>query len=104
MKKARKLLALILALTVALTMGIATTSTVFGVDGNKTITLTGGKAGHTYTLYQIFTGTVKTVNGKEQLTNIQWGSDANAAYKAAYDTAAAAAKAAEAEAARQAAE
>ena len=91
MKKARKLLALILALTVALTMGIATTSTVFGAN-DKSITLSGGKAGHTYTLYQIFTGTVKTVNNKEQLTNIQWGSDASDAYKAAYDTAAAAAK------------
>jgi fimbrial isopeptide formation D2 family protein/LPXTG-motif cell wall-anchored protein len=67
--------------------------TALAEDGNattqtaKTITLTGGKAGHTYTLYQIFIGKVED----GELTNIQWGTGANSSYQAAYPTAAAAA-------------
>ena len=55
----------------------------------KTITLTGGRSGHTYNLYQIFTG---KVDGNE-LTDIQWGANAPASLKNQYDTAAACAKA-----------
>ena len=86
MKNMKKLLALVIAVAMVLAMGVS----VFAAEG-KTITLKGAKAGHTYTLYQIFTGTVEE-DGKT-LTNIQWGADANAAYKAAYATAASAAKA-----------
>ena len=88
MKKLKKLMAVVLALMVALTMGIATSSMAFGAEG-KTITLSGGKAGHTYTLYQIFTGTVEEVEGVEQLTNLQWGSGITAAFKNTKETAAA---------------
>ncbi|MBQ6312917.1 MAG: isopeptide-forming domain-containing fimbrial protein, partial [Lachnospiraceae bacterium] len=86
MKNMKKLLALVIAVAMVLAMGVS----VFAAEG-KTITLKGAKAGHTYTLYQIFTGTVEE-DGKT-LTNIQWGADANATYKAAYTTAASAAKA-----------
>ena len=94
MKNLTKLMALIIALMMVLCIG----ATAFATSGDpepvtpaatKSITLTGGKAGHTYTLYQIFTGTVK--NG--ELTNIQWGSGANDTFQKAYDTAAAAAEA-----------
>lgn len=81
MKKARKLLALILALTVALTMGIAATSTVFGEDG-YTVTInkdSSDKAAHTYGAYQLFKGDLATDNGKTILSNIQWGDNANSA-------------------------
>jgi len=54
----------------------------------KTITLTGGKAGHTYTLYQIFTGTVDSTDSKK-LLNIQWGTDVTDTFKADKTTAAA---------------
>ena len=81
MKKARKLLALILALTVALTMGIAATSTVFG-DTTYTVTInkdSSDKAAHTYGAYQLFKGDLATENGKTILSNIQWGDNANSA-------------------------
>ena len=75
------------------------TGTEVSTSTGKTITLSGGKAGHTYTLYQIFTGDVETPTADHPantvLTNIQWGTDAPAAYKAQHDTAAAAAEAAE---------
>ena len=85
--KMKKLLVVVLSLMMVLSTSVLT---AFAADGTKTITLTGGKAGHTYTLYQIFIGTYD--DDSKQLTNIQWGSDANDAYKAAYTTAAAAAK------------
>ena len=45
MKRMRKLMALVIAVAMVLAMGVS----VFAADG-KTITLKGGKAGHTYTL------------------------------------------------------
>ena len=54
----------------------------------KTITLTGGKAGHTYTLYQVFTGKVDGT----QLTNVQWGNGVTDTFKGTKSTAAAYAK------------
>ena len=102
MKKFRRMMALLLAMVMVLSMGITAfaeqtpdpvnppTQTDSTPAATKTITLTGGKAGHTYTLYQIFTG--KTTTNENELVGIQWGSDANATFKAAYDTAAAAAE------------
>ena len=86
MKLFKRLMAVMFALTLTLGMG----TRVFAEDtGTKTITINNGKAGHTYTLYQVFTG---KVDG-EELTNIQWGDDAPAKLKTDYATAAAAAKA-----------
>ena len=92
MKLFKKMMALVIAMVMVLSMSMA----VFAADGDtpaatttKTITINNGKAGHTYTLYQIFTG---KVDGQE-LTDIQWGSHAPAAMKTTYATAAAAAKA-----------
>lgn len=86
MKSLRKIMALLIAMVMVLGMSVS----VFAAEGEtaKTITLTGGKAGHTYTAYQIFTGKVE---GKE-LKDIQWGADVTESYKATADTAAAAAK------------
>ena len=100
----------VLSLVLALMMVLGMMSVAFAADDpvveeteapatGKTMTLTGGKAGHTYTLYQIFTGDVETATtthpASTELLNIQWGADAPNAYKAQYDTAAAAAEAAE---------
>ena len=103
MKKFKKIMALVIAMVMVLSMSMA----VFATDTDPatgdgdtqqetttpatkgSIDLTGGKAGHTYTLYQIFTG---KVDG-DQLIDIQWGADAPAALKTQYATAAAAAKA-----------
>ena len=69
-------------------------ATVFADDTTpatgKTITLTNGKAGHTYTVYQVFAG--DTTDNPNELINIQWGDDAPAALKSEYATAAAAAE------------
>ena len=101
MKLLKKLFAVIFALTLTFGMGTKVNAgTDPANDGpvseettqKKSISLEGGKQGHTYTLYQIFTGKVETVEGVEQLTNIQWGTDAPATFKSAFDTAAAAAK------------
>ena len=54
MKKMRKLIAVVLALTVAMTMGIASTSMVFAADGQGTLTVTNATAGQTYKAYKIF--------------------------------------------------
>ena len=98
MKKFRRLLALLIATMMVMSMSILVFAGEPGQGENageqpaaatNTVTLENGKAGHTYTLYQIFTGKVE--NG--ELTNIQWGADAPQALKDAYPTAAAAAKA-----------
>lgn len=90
----------ILALVVSVLLVMSMFAMGYAADDEtttKTITLTGGKAGHTYTLYQIFTGKVDTKDTEDkaddELTDIQWGADAPAAYKAGYETAASAAKA-----------
>lgn len=53
MKTMRKILALLLVLTVAMTMGMAVTVTSFAAK-NDSITVTGAKAGETYELYKLF--------------------------------------------------
>ena len=64
MKHMRKIIALVIAMVIMAAMVVPT----MAADG-KSITITGGKKGHTYTAYQILTG---TVDGNE-LKNIQWG-------------------------------
>ena len=88
MKRTKRIFAIFMTLALAMSMLIVSSAVSFAADGDKTITLTGGKAGHTYTLYQIFTGKVE--NG--QLTNIQWGANAPDSMKTGGKTAAAAAK------------
>ena len=103
MKKARKLLALVLSLAVALTMGVAMTGAVFAAntavptpDGGFTVTITNaqGDAGtHTYEAYQIFSGTLaKDDNNKLILSDIQWGTGITSAGQTALGNAAAYAK------------
>lgn len=74
MKKARKLLALILALTVALTMGMATTVLSFADETTQhtiTITNTDQNVSHTYEGYQIFKG--KLDSTQQKLSDVAWG-------------------------------
>lgn len=77
MKKLKKLGSVLLALAVMFVM----TSTAFGnviETGQYTLTLSGGVSGHTYNLYQIFTGDVsanKDTNAETKyvLSNIKYG-------------------------------
>lgn len=93
MKRTKRIFAIFMTLALAMSMLIVSSAVSFAADGDtpagtKSITVKGAKAGHTYTLYQIFTG--KIDNG--ELTNIQWGADAPASMKDGGKTAAAAAK------------
>ena len=64
MKKAKKLTAVVLALMVALTMGIATTSLAFaqdkasGMGGDATITIDNAAKGETYKVVKLFDATI----------------------------------------------
>ena len=78
MKYIKKLLAL--ALAVMLVMSLATTA--FAAEGNS-ITIT-GTAGHTYEVYQIFTGDLSG----NVLSNIVWGNGVTAAGQTALGAAA----------------
>ncbi len=88
MKRTKRIFAIFMTLALAMSMLIVSSAVSFAAEGDKTITLTGGKAGHTYTLYQIFTG---TVDGN-QLTSIQWGNGVTDTFKSSKGTAAAYAK------------
>ncbi len=68
MMKMKKLLAVVLALTVALTMGIATTSVAFAADKNDSITVTNAKAGETYSAYKMFDLKVNNENDPTAFT------------------------------------
>ena len=72
MKRVKKIASLLLAMVMVLGMGV----TSFAANTNKhTITITNEKDGHTYTAYQIFAGDLFTdADGKQVLSNIEWGS------------------------------
>ena len=65
MKNAKKLMAVLLVVMMTLAMAIP------AFAANYTLTINGAPANHTFSAYQIFTGTLDTSSGK--LSNIQWG-------------------------------
>ena len=79
MKKLKKLAALLLAVVMTMAMNM----TVFAADDGTTttksdtykLTLTGTATGHTYEVYQIFTGDLKAdADGSNKvLSNVKWG-------------------------------
>ena len=75
MKKFKKIMALAIAMVMVLSMSISVfadeTPTTYTVTITKNST---DKAAHTYGAYQIFTGKLETVDGKDVLSDIQWGS------------------------------
>ena len=77
MKRMKKLVTLLLSLV----MLCAFSMPVMADEPTYSITINGAK-GHTYTAYQIFSGVYyqgdgqnNTVNGKEYLSDVKWGSD-----------------------------
>lgn len=65
----KKLVSILLTLAMILAMS----TTVFAAEGEKvTLTITGA-AGHTYALYQIFTGDVTKEGVKDVLANVKYG-------------------------------
>ena len=81
MKRFKRILALVIATAMVLTM---MSMTAFAADGDTTYTITiTAPAGHTYEIYQVFTGTPATVNGKNQLTGLKYGTNSNGTVDAA---------------------
>ena len=73
MKKMKKVMALLLSLVMVLAMSIATFATEGSTESSNTYTITAPDNGHTYEVYQIFTGDLSTENGVQILSNLKWG-------------------------------
>lgn len=70
----KKFLSILMILTLALSMG--TMAFADETTTAKTYTVTINNAtGHTYKIYQIFTGDLATLDGKEVLSNMKYGED-----------------------------
>lgn len=86
MKHIKKLASLLLALVMALSLAV----TAFAAE-TYSITINNSAEGHTYEAYQIFTGDLAEKDGAKILSNIVWGSGISEAGRTAlqnkYDTA-----------------
>lgn len=72
MKLFKKLASFILAF--AMVMAIAMPSAVMAADTTYNLTLQHTVEGHTYQVYQVFSGTLSTKEGKKVLSDLKWGS------------------------------
>ncbi|CUO64507.1 T6 antigen [Roseburia hominis] len=72
MKLFKKLASFILAF--AMVMAIAMPSVVMAADTTYNLTLQHTVEGHTYEVYQVFSGTLSTKDGKKVLSDLKWGS------------------------------
>ena len=71
MKKAKKILGLLLAMVMMMSVAI----TAMAKGETYSITINNSAEGHTYEAYQIFTGVLSTKeDGDKVLSNIVWGS------------------------------
>lgn len=72
MKLFKKLASFILAF--AMVMAIAMPSVVMATDTTYKLTLENTVEGHTYEVYQVFSGTLSTKDGRKVLSDLKWGS------------------------------
>lgn len=72
MKLFKKLASFILAF--AMVMAIAMPSVVMADDTTYKLTLQHTVLGHTYQVYQVFSGTLSTKDGRKVLSDLKWGS------------------------------
>lgn len=72
MKLFKKLASFILAF--AMVMAIAMPSVVMAADTTYKLTLQNTVKGHTYEVYQVFSGTLSIKDGKKVLSDLKWGS------------------------------
>lgn len=76
MKLFKKLASFILAF--AMVMAIAMPSVVMAADTTYKLTLQNTVEGHTYEVYQVFSGTLSTKDNKKVLFDLKWGSGVKA--------------------------
>lgn len=82
MKHVKKIMALLIAVIMCMSMSVVAFADDPVTPTTYTITISkdsSDKAAHTYGAYQIFTGKLDTVNGKDVLSDIQWGTGVTAA-------------------------
>ncbi len=85
MKMTKRILSLALCLALCLSLALPAMAS----SGPYTLTIHGKTAGHTYEAYQIFSGDLVTVEGKDVLSNVVWGSAIVKTGAGAYDKSAA---------------
>lgn len=66
----KKFFALVLALAIVMSLALP----AMAAEETYTLTINSDVPGHTYEAYQIFSGNLATVDGKEVLSDIEWGS------------------------------
>lgn len=71
MKKMKKIMALVVAMI--MTLAMATTALAEGENTTYKLTITDTKAGHTYSVYQIFTGDISGTSPNYVLANVKYG-------------------------------
>lgn len=76
MKLFKKIAGFILAF--AMILAIAMPSVVMAADTTYKLTLQNTVEGHTYEVYQVFSGTLSTKNNKKVLSDLKWGSGVKA--------------------------
>ena len=76
MKLFKKIAGFILAF--AMILAIAMPSVVMAADTTYKLTLQNTVEGHTYKVYQVFSGTLSTKNNKKVLSDLKWGSGVKA--------------------------
>lgn len=65
------------AALLAMAMAVSVLCTGALAAGTNSITITTTSSGHSYEAYQVFTGTLATVDDKKVLSNIEWGTGVN---------------------------
>lgn len=103
MKRTKRIFAIFMTLALAMSMLIVSSAVSFADETTNTLTINGAKKGHTYTAYQVLSGTVEagdstaTPATNDQLKNIQWGNGVSDTFKTAKGNAAAFAETLQAE-------
>ena len=77
MKKFSKILSVALLVALVLSLGVANAFADETTPVTKHLSVSNPVDGHAYSYYQLFVGDLATKDGKQVLSNVKWGTDAN---------------------------